>query len=372
MKITGAKVVSGEEKSKQEIEAKLVEQHTEQVAEVTSENSVDAATSNAAIEAQEEVKSVDTPETQKIDDGVVLSYLGNKLGRDVSSFDDLVEVREKEVELPEDVSAFYNYKKETGRSLKDFMELQRDYDSMNPDDVLKSYYMQTSKGLDASDVEFELNKKFGYDQDLDDDDEIKYKEISKKKEIAKAIEYFDQQREQYKAPLESSSPLVSEDKLKKFEAYEQYEADSAKQQEEANKRSEYFTQKTNELYSDKFEGFKFKYGDNEVVWKPNDVSNMTPENTSYDKFVMSHLDDNGYLKDAEAYHRAMAIARDPEAFANYFIEQGRSMAVNDVVKQGKNVDMDVRSTPSQTGKGGLSAKVINPSGGNKLRINIKN
>ena len=45
------------------------------------------------------------------------------------------------------------------------------------------------------------------------------------------------------------------------------------------------------------------------------------------------------------------MAMNPESYAKFFYEQGKSDAVNEVVKDGKNINMDVRKNvdTSQTG-----------------------
>ena len=46
------------------------------------------------------------------------------------------------------------------------------------------------------------------------------------------------------------------------------------------------------------------------------------------------MDSNGYIKDAEGYHKALAVAMNPEAFA-FFFEQGKSQATDEVMRKDK-------------------------------------
>ena len=55
------------------------------------------------------------------------------------SFDELLSERETSEELPEDVSAYFKYKKETGRGIKDYVKLNRDFDEMQPDSLLSIF-----------------------------------------------------------------------------------------------------------------------------------------------------------------------------------------------------------------------------------------
>jgi len=85
--------------------------------------------------------------------------------------------RESSPELPEDVEAFFKYKKETGRGLNDFMQLNKNYDEMDSDMLLADYYRQTEEGLDDDDINDLIDSKFGYDEDLDDESLVKKQKL---------------------------------------------------------------------------------------------------------------------------------------------------------------------------------------------------
>ena len=320
-------------------------------------------------EPTEEPSNEQEPIQFELDDDKVLSYFKEKKGKELSSLEELFEekVIEKELELPEDVEAFFKYKKETGRSLNDFVKLNRDLDNESPDKLLAEYIRETNPEYDEEDVAFALEQ-FKFDEDLDDDATIRNAKLSKKKELAKAKEYFNQQKEQYKAPLESSSPLVPEEELESYNAYKEYRQSQEAQTEEQRKRSEFFKEKTESLFSDKFEGFKFKVNDDkEMTYKPGDVNALKENQMSLNNFVASFLDDNGYLKDAEAFHRAIAIASDPDKFARFFYEQGQTETVTSFEKEGKNVDMIRQGSPTST-KQGLKVRVVDNESSGRLKI----
>jgi len=80
-----------------------------------------------------------------------------------------------------------------------------------------------------------------------------------------------------------------------------------------------------------------------------------------------------YLKDAEGYHRSLAIAMNPEKFAQFFYEQGKSTATEDVTRKTKNINMSTRNAPEVSTKGGMQIRAINPDSGKGLKIrSIKN
>ena len=181
-----------EEKSIQEVEQQLLEQHEEKFSEET-------------VEQEEEHPEYIAPELREED---VLSFIKNKYGKDINSLDELTAARESE-ELPEDVSAYFKYKKETGRGIEDFVKLNKDIDDSDPDTLLKEYFFATEDGLDAEDIE-SMMEDYIIDEDFDEESDIKKKKIARKKIIAKAKKYFEEQKEKYRVPLESRGSSISE------------------------------------------------------------------------------------------------------------------------------------------------------------------
>jgi len=366
MKITGAKVIDKEEKGTQQIEKDLIDKKIEKDNEGTPDV--------PPVVEKETPPVVESPPAIEINEESVLSFLNTKYNKDTTSLDDYTkpQIIEKEREWEyEDVKAFHDYKKETGRSLSDFIELNRDYSKMGPDEMLRSYYSSKHKGLDSNDINEKIDLQFGFDRDVDEDTTIRRKELAKKEEVAIAKEYFNKNKEQFKVPLESSTPLVSETEKGDYDAFKQYSTSEASRKEKAQKQSEFYSKKTNELFSDKFEGFKFKVGeDKELVYKPSDIEKTKEDNNS---FYMNQIDEKGYVKDIEKYQRSMTIASDPEKFAQYFYEQGQASTVDSVVKEGKNIDMSTRKSASGvTVKPGITARVMGEDTGNKLRIKKQN
>ena len=355
------KEVSGPgQKSVQEVEEQLLEQHEENQTEV-----VDNATE--AVEEQAVEQS-----TPKFGEEDVLSFIRDRYNKEINSVDDLFAQRELDAELPEDVSAFLKYKKETGRGIDDFMKLQADYDKMNPDQLLRDYYAATEDDLDSEDIEYLMSEKFSYDEDLDDESEVKQKNIAKKRELAKAKKYFNELKETYKVPVESARVPVNEDELETYNAYKEYISQSQSIQEENQKRSEYFTKKTNDLFNDEFKGFEFVVGDQKMVFAPGDASEIKKIQSDVNNFISKYIDENGMISDHVGYHKALSAALNPDKLATYFYEKGKSDAVGDVTKKSKNIDMDVRSTPQQMSTNqGFKVRAVESSSGRGLKIRKK-
>jgi hypothetical protein len=356
------KEVSGpEQKSVQEVETELVEKTAEQ--EIVEEQVVeDKPTEDVVEEQQPEVEAPQFGEEE------VLSFIKDRYKKEINSVDELFTQREADVDLPEDVSAFLKYKKETGRGINDFMKLQEDFDQMNPDQLLRDYYSVTENDLDSEDIEYLMSEKFSYDEDLDEDSEVKAKKIAKKRELAKAKKYFNELKETYKVPIESKVP-VNEDELEQYNAYKEYISQSSTIQEENAKKSEYFSKKTEELFNDEFKGFEFKVGEKSLVFKPGEASELKSVQSDITNFVSKYLDDNGMIKDPAGYHKALSAAINPDKLASYFYEKGKADAVDSSVRSSKNIDMDVRSAPQQTvSSSGIKIRAVESDSGRGLKI----
>ena len=377
--------VSTEEKSSQEIEQELLDKHeektqaeTEQVestevkvedqpeqkVEVKEVNDTDQEEKPVEEVVEEQPPQMETP--TELDENEVLSYIGKRYGKEINSIDELVSTREESEPLPEDVAAYLKYKKETGRGFNDFAKLQKDYTDLSPDALLREYYSITEEGLDSEDIDL-LMEDFAFDEEIHEPTEIKKIKLAKKKEIAKAKRYLKQQQEQYKQPLESreSSATANNDELIE---YRQYLESAKTQEEQANHKREWFVKKSDEIFSTEFKGFKFNVGDNDVVYTPGSASELKKAQETPLNFVNKFLDSNGYLKDAEGYHRSLAIAMNPEKFAQFFYEQGKSQATDDVMRKTKNVNMSERNAPEVSVKSGFQVKAVSQPSSKGLRI----
>ena len=359
------RAVDFEEKSVAEIEQQLLDDHAEKNG-TAEEEVVDTVVVDTPIVEE-------TPQEIEIDDNRVLSYIGKRYNKEIANLDELFEQRSNNEDLDPEVATYLKYKKETGRGIEDFIQLNKDYDSMDQDQLLFEYHKGVDKDLDVDDIKFDLESKFAYDADYDDEKEIKKKQLAKKRELTKAKEYFNGLKEQYKVPLESRESLVPNEEKETYEAYKSYKQAASQADEEQQKKSKYFSDKTNELFSDKFEGFGFNIDENKkVVYKPGDSTDLLKEQSNLENFVSKFLNDEGYLKDAEAFHRSIAVASNPEKFAKFFYEKGMAEAVGNVARESKNIDM-TRQATQITPPQGMKVTALDDGRNGRLVIrNIKN
>ena len=356
------KLVDFEEKSVQEIEQKLLEEHEQKMAEPV----------EPVIETSTDEPVIDSPQ---FGDNDVLSYLKTKFNKEVNSLDELfVEKPQQQELLPEDVNAFLKFKKETGRGLEDFYRVNQDFSKITPERLLADYMRETNPDFDDEDIAFEYESKFSYDEDEDDEKEIKRKKLALKKELGKASKYFEEQKEKYKAPLESrmDATIPAEDR-EALESYKQYISQSTAQQQDQAKKSEYFINKTNDLFSDEFKGFDFKVGDKDVSYKPGTPEQLKAQQTDISKFFSNFVNEDGFIKDAKQYHKTIAAAMNPDAMAKFFYDMGKADAIDDSARQSKNIDMSVRNAPQNIEKGGFKVTAMDSDHGNRLKIkSLKN
>jgi len=379
MEIKVKEVTDVVEKSKQEIEKNLLDKHEEKqeqesedkdsqqkivFKEVDSQEGEDKEKEgveniDAQVSEPEEVKASELTEEE------VLSFIGKRWGESVDSLEELKSRREEAEPLSEDVAAFLKYKKETGRGIEDYVKLQRDFSSMNPDSLLKEYLTATEEGLDPEDIE-SIMEDYDVDEEIMEPAEIKKLKLAKKKIIAKAKKFFREQQELYKQPLESRESSATA--TQEIEAYRQYVNTAKTQQEEASRQRDWFSKKTNEVFGSEFKGFKFNLNDNEVVFTPGSSADLRKAQDTPLNFAKKFMDDKGLLVDPVGYHRSLAIAMNPEKFAQFFYEQGQATATENVIRKTKNINMSERTAPEVSTKGGFQVKSVSQPSSRGLRI----
>ena len=373
--------VTAEEKSTQQIEQELLNKHEEKFESETEQESIEVKAVDT--ETEVEVKEDNTQEEAPVEEVIeeqppqleaqpelnedeVLSYIGKRYGKEVNSIDELISKREDSEPLPNDVAAYLKYKKETGRGFEDYARLQKDYSDLSPDALLREYYTITEEGLDSEDID-DMMDEFTVDEEIHEPTDIKKIKLVKKKEIAKAKKFLRQQQEQYKQPLESRERSASESDDELIE-YRQYLESAKTQQDDANHKREWFVKKSDEVFSSEFKGFKFTIGENEIVYTPGSASELRKSQETPLNFVNKYLDSNGFIKDAEGYHKSLAVAMNPEKFAQFFYEQGKSQATDDVIRKTKNINMSERTAPEVSSKSGLQVKSVSQPSSSGLKI----
>lgn len=352
-----------EEKGTAQIEQELLEKHEQQFSESNQLESDVPTIEAPPVDLEPADDSFDDLSEEK-----VLSFIEKKYNKQIKSFDDLVSERKESEQLPEDVAAYLKYKKETGRGIDDFVKLNRDIDSIEPEKLLRDYFMATQEGLDEEDIDV-LMEDYRYDEDIDDDSTIKKIKIETKKAVAEAKKFFNSQKEKYRVPLESSAPLVSEEEREIYENYKQYTQQAKTIEEENERKRNWFNQKTEEVFSDDFKGFDFEIDGKKITFNPGDRNELKKSQSTPLNFINKFLDDQGLIKDASGYHKSLAAAMNPEKLARFFYEQGKADAVDGTMRSIKNIQMSERLAPEVSKPtDGIQVKAVNPDSGRSLKI----
>lgn len=375
MEITVKDLGSIDEKSIAQKEQALLDKAEGKTAEGTDPIIVDDVSNGTPpttqdVNADDGLDSTAAAPPSELSEEDVLSFIKNRYNKDVSSVSDLFATKEANEQIPEDVAAYLEYRKKTGRSFADYSKLNRDFGAMDEKQLLREYYSATEDALDAEDIDYMMDD-FSYDADLDEENVIKKKKVAFKKEIGKAKKFFDSQKEMYKEPLESSTASFSLEQKEQLEAYNKYVLDAKTFDEEAKRKRDWFLNKTDEVFHNEFKGFDFKVGeDKTITFLPTkNVDEIKRLNSDSSNLFKRFIDEEtGLVSDAAGYHRAVSIAQNPERFAKFFYEQGQSDGTTDVTRKMKNVNMSTRDAPQVTKKDGMTIRAINPTEGRGLKI----
>ena len=112
--------------------------------------------------------------------------------------------------IPEKIQKLMDFMEETGGDLQDYVKLNRDYTKDSDMDVLQEYYKQTKPHLTSEEVDFLMEDQFSFNQDEDDEKEIKKKKIALKEQVADARAHLDRQKSKYYEEIKSGVKLTEE------------------------------------------------------------------------------------------------------------------------------------------------------------------
>jgi len=278
-------------------------------------------------------------------------------------------IQEEKQILPENVDKLVKFMEETGGTVEDYVNLNKDLSKLDNTTLLREYYKTTKPHLDTDDVDFLFNKNFGYDEEADDPSEVKAKKLAFKEELYNAQNYFKGAKEKYYADLKlSKQNNIDPEYQKAMEFYQE----SQQQTEKHEDLQKTFVDKTDKVFNDEFKGFDFKVGENKYRFKVDDTKKVKEFQSNITNFVNQFLDEKGAVGDAKGYHKALFTAQNADKIANHFYEQGRADAIRDAEKKSKNINMEPRKDASSiVTSGGEKIRVVSGTASDKLRIKWK-
>lgn len=270
------------------------------------------------------------------------------------------------VQLPENVDKLVKFMEETGGSVEDYINLNRDLDSVNDGELLREYYKQ-SKPWDSQEIEEYLEDNFSYDEELDEPKDVRSKKRAFKEELFNAKKFLQGNKEKYYAELKlKRQQEVPPEYQEAFENYSEYQ----NRVKENQKAAEVFLKKTDNVFNNDFKGFDFQVGDNKYRFKVSNAEQVKNSQSDINNFISDFLNEDGFVEDATRYHKALFTAKNADKLAEHFYEQGRADAIRQGAKEAKNISMDPRQEGVIRTKSGQKFKAVSGSSSSKLKIKL--
>jgi antitoxin component HigA of HigAB toxin-antitoxin module len=325
---------------------------TEQTDEV--ETNVEEAIEEVA---QEEDVDNETPALEEI------------TNEEVVTEEEVVEALESGGDIPENVQKLMDFMNETGGDLQDYVNLNRNVKELDNQEALLEYYKRTKPHLDSEEISFLMEDNFSFDEDVDDERDIKRKKLALKEQVAEAKTYLDGQKSKYYEEIKAGSKLT-EEQQKAINFFDRYNKESEQTQKVAQQQKSRFNKKTEQVFNDKFKGFEYNVGDKKFRYNVKDAGQVKETQSDINNFVKKFLNEDNTMSDAKGYHKSLYTAMNADAVANHFYEQGRADALKDSVAKAKNINTTARSTQGEM-QGGMKVRVLGDDSAS-FKFKIKN
>tara|TARA_R100000458_G_scaffold6147_1_gene4949 strand:+ start:690 stop:1886 length:1197 start_codon:yes stop_codon:yes gene_type:complete len=338
----------------------------------TDDKGVDAKSENAEpVQEQEEVQSEteaqETPVLEEITEEETKEQMEEIAAEATEAIKENLETGKP---LPEGVQKLVDFMEETGGDLNDYVKLNKDYDKLDDNALLKEYYSQTKPHLNNEEINFLMEDSFSYNEDEDEEIDIRRKKLALKEQVASAKAYLDGQKSKYYEDIKAGSKLT-EEQQKAINFFDRYNKESEANQKMVKKNSDIFTQKTEQVFNDEFKGFEYNVGDKKYRFNVNNAEEVKKAQSDISNFTKKFLDKNSALSDARGYHKSLYTAMNADAIAKHFYEQGKVDAMKDSVAKSKNVDMNPRQSHGTVEAGGIKVRVLGDDA-NDFKFKIKN
>lgn len=284
----------------------------------------------------------------------------------------VAEARETGAELPENIQKVVDFMSETGGTLEDYVRLNTDYSQLNEDQLLREYYQATNPHLDAEDIDFMLEDKFSFEEDLDDEREVRRKKVERKQALANAKNHLEGLKSKYYEEVKMGSRLTP-DQQKAVEFFNRYNKESEENAKIVERNTNLFKKETDKVFGDSFQGFDYKVGDKTYRFKVKDAGQVRETQGDINNFVKKFLNDKGQISDAKGYHKSLFTAMNADQVAQHFYEQGKADAMKESMARTKNVDMGARGTHENvtTSNGWTIRAVDGGQSSSKLKVKFR-
>ena len=266
--------------------------------------------------------------------------------------------------LPENIEKLVSFMEETGGDINDYVRLNADYSNINNETLLKEYYKKTRPHLDNEEIEFLMEDNFEYDEELDEERDIRKKKLAFKEEVAKARTFLDGLKSKYYEEIKLR-PGITQDQQKANDFFNRYN----EEQQMVELQHSKFKDDTKNLFNQDFKGFDFNLGDKNFRYGVANKDVVADKQSNITNLVKKFLNDKGDVVDLKGYHKAMYAADNVDTIAKHFYEQGKADAIKEVVAKSNNISTEPRQTSSgELFVNGMRVKAVNGVDTSKLRI----
>ena len=355
--------------------SKKPEEKTNETKEEVVENNVDdgrvveivedAGTTQEQKEVQPEVETQETPVVEEITTEEVKEQVEDLA---IETEEAITESMQTGKPLPENVEKLLNFMEETGGDLQDYVKLNQDYSDMDNQTLLQEYYRQTKPHLTQDEIDFVMEDQFSYDEELEENVDIKRKKLAMKEQVASAKQHLESVKSKYYEDIKMGSKLTKEQQ-DAVNFFKNYNEESDRNQE----MSKIFRSKTDNVFNNKFKGFEYNVGDKKFRFNVKDLDAVKTKQTDINNFIGKFLNEDNTMEDAAGYHKGLFTAMNPDQIANHIYEQGKTDALKESIAKSKNVSMDPRETHvDNVNTSGFKARALNNDGpGYKFQIKNK-
>jgi len=272
--------------------------------------------------------------------------------------------------LPENIQKLVDFMEETGGDLNDYVQLNQNYDELDNLTALETYYKKTKPHLSDEEVQFMMDDQFAYNEEVDEERDIKRKKLAMKEQVAEAKSYLDSLKSKYYEDIKAGGKLTKEQQ-EAIEFFSKYNEELEANQKIIDAQVETFNNKTDNVFNDKFKGFEYNVGDKKFRFNVNNVDKVKETQSDINNFVKKFLNKENVMEDAAGYHKSLFTAMNPDAVAKHFYEQGRADALKDSIAKSKNIDMSPRQGHNSQEIGGVKVRALGDDSAS-FKFKIKN
>lgn len=274
------------------------------------------------------------------------------------------------VELPENIQKVVDFMNETSGTLEDYVKLNKDYEDLDESQLLREYYASTKPHLDEEDIDFMMEDNFLYDEDIDEERDVRRKKLARREELAKAKNHLTGLKDKYYQEIKGGSRLAPEQK-KAVDFFNRYTKENEAATQLAEKQSKTFLRETEGVFNNDFKGFDYQVGDKKFRFKVKDAPTIKETQSDISNFVKKFLDKDNQMSDAAGYHKGLFTAMNADSIASHFYEQGKADAMEKSISNSKNVQMGARGVHEDVKtSNGWSVRSVD-SGGSDSKLKIK-